>query len=203
MTRTLVTNWWLLALGGILEAVYAGMNTFMQRPNGSLAFRTSIHPSTAVNMGLFALGAGLCTIAAALLASGRFTKWLLSMNGIACSALGLLLAFWTGPLRFRTIALLIVTMALSLAFYGLSAVRGLRQHTPERWFSIVGAAVSAGFALAFFALGFGFIKLPPPSPMFTFLWLGAYFAFSAMCMWGLVLGLVLRPRGHSPRFSTS
>jgi hypothetical protein len=46
--------------------------------------------------------------------------------------------------------------------------------------------VSLGFALAFVALGFGAIKIEPGSHT-ELLWLGAYFAFSAVCMLGFAL----------------
>ena len=36
MTQRLIKNWWLLALGGVLYAMYSAMNFFMQRSDGSL-----------------------------------------------------------------------------------------------------------------------------------------------------------------------
>ena len=48
-------------------------------------------------------------------------------------------------------------------------------------------AVSVGFALGFLAFVFRWIKLEPTSP--SLLWIGSYFAFSAICM--LALGLRL------------
>jgi hypothetical protein len=56
---------------------------------------------------------------------------------------------------------------------------------------------SVGFALAFFAFVFRWIKLEPGSPAQTLHWLGSYFGFSAVCM----LGLALRLYSLSPSLS--
>jgi uncharacterized membrane protein HdeD (DUF308 family) len=106
MIQTLIKNWWLLALCGVLDAIYSVMNFFMQRPDGSLTLRTFVNNrGTLVYMGMLALAAGACIIAAGIWSSRKGKSWLLVLNGLACSTLGLIFTFWTGPLAFRTVAL--------------------------------------------------------------------------------------------------
>jgi uncharacterized membrane protein HdeD (DUF308 family) len=188
--QTLIKNWWLLALCGVLDAIISVMNFFMQRPDGSLALRTFVHNrGTLVNMGMLALAAGVCTIAAGIWSSRKGKSWLLALNGLACSALGLILTFWTGPLAFRTVALPIVVMAMSIGIYELETARALRRHLADEWLLGAAGVASFGFALAFIAFVFRWIKLEPGSPAQTLHWLGSYFGFSAICMLGLALRL--------------
>ena len=137
----------------------------MQRPNGSLA-RGSVEL-----LGMFALAAGLCALAAGICGSR-----LLALNGLASSALGLILAFWTGPLGFGTVALLMAVIAVSMGIY---------EWTSGRIVWRIAGAASLGFGLAFFAFAFGWIKLNPKSPAESLFWLGSYFGLNAICMLGL------------------
>jgi len=176
--QTLIKNWWLLALCGIFEAVYAAVNLFMQGADGSWAVRTFAVRSTVLRIGALALAAGACAILAGLRSSKR-KSWLLVLNGLAFGALGLLLRFWTGPLAFRTIAFLIVVMAASAGILELTAARKLRRHAAAEWFLGLAGVVSVGFGLVFlaFVLGVG-----PKDAVTTFLWMGSYFGFSALCL---------------------
>jgi uncharacterized membrane protein HdeD (DUF308 family) len=190
LIQTLIKNWWLLALCGVLDAIISVMNFFMQRPDGSPTLRTFVHSrGTVVHMGMLALAAGACTIAAGIWSSRKGKSWLLVLNGLACSALGLIFTFWTGPLAFRTVALLIVVMAMSIGIYELATARTLRRHLADEWLLGAAGVASVGFALAFFAFVFRWIKLEPGSPAQTLHWLGSYFGFSAICMLGLALRL--------------
>jgi len=185
----LIRNWWPLALGSVLYAFYSLMNFFMQRPDGSLAVRTSIHYSpTVIHMGELAAAAGACTITAAIWNSVKGKSWLLVLNGLACSALGLILTFWRGRLAFSTVALLIVVMALSIGVYELLSARTFRR-LADKWFLSAAGVGSVGFALVFLAFALRWIRLDPTSPTESLLWLGAYFGFSAICMLGLALRL--------------
>ncbi|MGA3023711.1 MAG: DUF308 domain-containing protein [Bryobacteraceae bacterium] len=189
MIQTLIKNWWLLALCGVLDAIYSVMNFFMRRPDGSLALRTLVHRGTVVDMGMLALAAGACTIAAGIWSSRKGKPWLLLLNGLACSILGLIFTFWTGRLAFRTVALLIVVMAMSIGIHELATARTLRRHPADEWLLGAAGVASVGFALAFFAFVLRWIRLDPASPAQTLLWLGSYFGFSAICMLGLALRL--------------
>ena len=117
MIRIGFSNLLLLAVCGVLNAAYAIMNFFMQRPDGSMAFRTFSHKSTVIEMGMLALATGACTIVAGV---GRFKMskaWLVVPNGLACSVLGLIFTCWTGRLSFGTVAILLTVMALSIGIY--------------------------------------------------------------------------------------
>ena len=204
--RTLIKNWWLLALCGVLDAMYAFMNFFMRRADGSLGLRIfGVNRSTLVYMGMLALAAGACTIAAGIWRFSRGKSWLLVLNGLACSALGLILTFRAGrPIAFRTIALLMVMMAMSIGIYELATARTLRRHLADEWLLGAAGVASVGFGLAFFAFVFGWIKLDPGSPAQTLHWFGSYFGFSAICMLGLaLLSHRLDPADRGPRAMTA
>ncbi len=177
----------LLVICGVLYAAYALLNFFMQGTDGFPTLRTSVqHRGTVVEMGIVALAAGVCTMAAAYWSSRKSSAWLLAVNGFACSLLGLILTFWKGRLQFSTIALLIVVMAVSVGVYQLAIAR-------TSWLLKAAGVASVAFALAFLAFLFGWIKLDPGAPAQSLYWLGSYFAFSAACM----LWLSSRP-GRSP-----
>ena len=122
--------------------------------------------------------------------------WLLALNGLALSALGVIYHLASGfRISFLTVALLLVVMAISLGILDWTTARTLRsqRRVADEWLLGVAGLASVGFALAFFALGFRWIKVEPGSHS-DLLWLGAYFGFSAICM----MGLSLRLRGLSP-----
>jgi uncharacterized membrane protein HdeD (DUF308 family) len=187
LIQTLIKNWWLLAICGLLHATNSLTNFFMEGPDGSLTLRTFALRGTVLNIGMLALAAGACTIAAGIWHSSKGRSWLLVVNGAALAALGLILRFWTGRLALRTIALLFVVMALSIGILQLATALRLRRHLAEEWFLGLAGAVSVGFALAFFGLAFRWIK--PERPESIFLWLSSYFGFSAICMLAVSLRL--------------
>jgi hypothetical protein len=189
VAQTLAKNGWLLALCGLLDAIYAAMNFFMQGPDGSVMLRTSVNSNgTLENMGLLALAAGTSTIATGSLGS-RDKSWLVVVNGVASGALGLTLCGAFGfRIGFRTLALLTVVMALSLGVYELSVALTLRNHSSIKLLLCAAGVVSVGFALVFFAFAFDWVELGP-RPMSDFLWFGFYFGFTALSMLGLALGM--------------
>ncbi len=85
--RALSKIWWLLALCGIVDAMCAAMNLLMLNPEGSLGLRRFALPNTVWDMSMLALVAGACAITAGLWNSGRGNSWLLSLHGLALSAL--------------------------------------------------------------------------------------------------------------------
>ena len=187
LIQKLIKNWWLLALCGVLDATISVIYLIRQDTDGPLTFH-SWH-STIVFLGKLTLATGICTIAAGIWSSGKSKSWLLVLNGVACSALGAIFAFWTGPLAFRTVALLIVMMAMSIGIYELAIARTLRRLADE-WLLGAAGIASVGFGVAFLAFMFRWIRLKPGSPAQSLHWLGSYFGFSAICM--LVLSLQLR-----------
>jgi uncharacterized membrane protein HdeD (DUF308 family) len=197
MIQTLIKNWWLLALCGVLDAIMSVLYLIMQDRDSPITF--SAWGGTIVLLGKLALAAGACTIAAGIWRSAKGKCWLLVLNGLALSALGLIcykLARYR--ISFLTVALLIILMAISIGILQLVTARTLRRqrHVADAWFLGLAALTSVGFALAFLALGFRWINIEPGSHP-DLLWLGFYFGFSAICMLGLALRLhSLGPSGQ-------
>ena len=70
MIQTPTKNWWLLVFGGIFEALLSAMSFSMQGPGGSMTLRTSVrYGGTLEHMGMLALAAGVCMIAAGVWSS--------------------------------------------------------------------------------------------------------------------------------------
>ena len=188
LIQTLIKNWWLLALCGVLDAIFSAVYLVTQAPDGSLTVRKYAVHGTIVFLGKLALAAGACTIAAGLWRSTKGKSWLLVVNGLALSALGLIFNNLIHyRISFRTVALLLVVMAMSVGIFELVTARTLRRHVADEWFLGLAGAASVGFALAFLALGFRWIQLEQPESMF--LWLSSYFGYSAICMLALALRL--------------
>jgi hypothetical protein len=93
-------------------------------------------------------------------------------------------------IRFLTVAVLIIVMALSIGALELLTAQKLRREHRYQYGWIAGLAGvgSVGFAVVFLALGLKWIAIEPGSHL-DILWLGAYFGFNALGM----LGLALRP----------
>jgi len=188
MIQTLLKNWWLLAVCGVLDAAYAAMNLFMFDPEGSLTLRRWMGPGTLRNMSEIALAAGACTIAAGIWSSGKGRSWLLALNGLALGAFGVigLSPIPRGRVSFLPIALLFVVMAVTIGVFALATARTLRRHLVDRWFLGVAGTAAAGFALGFLVFGFRWVRLEPTEYL---LWMSSYFAFSALSMIGAALRL--------------
>jgi uncharacterized membrane protein HdeD (DUF308 family) len=180
MIQTLIRKWWLLASCGVIDAIISVI--FLD--HGGLSTKTAV-----AFLGNFTLAAGTLTIAAGILSLRDGKSWLLVMNGLACSALGLMLSFGASrAVTFRTIALFVVVMAVSIGVYELAMVRTSRRVAGE-WLLGTAGVVSVGFALVFLAFIMSWIKLEPSPSGQTFNWLGSYFGFSAICVLGLALHL--------------
>lgn len=183
MIRTLTNNWLLLAVCGVLEAMISAIYLIIQHTDGPIIFYS--WNAAVAFAGRVALAAGACTIATATWKSATGRCWLLVLNGLALCALGLLHGFVRFRISFLAVSLLIILMAMSMGGLELAIARSLNQRgIAARWFLAVAAASSIGFALAFLALGFRWIKIEAGSHA-DFLLLGSYFGFSAICKLGL------------------
>lgn len=191
MAQSLVKSCWLLALCGVIDALFAVLIVLMGSPHGSPILHTLIQNRAAISqLGLLALAAGVCTIAASVWRSRKGNSWLLALNGLACTSLGLLFNLGpTRPITFRTIALVIVTMAMSIGLYELATARTLRGQLIDEWLLGAAGVVSVGFAVVFLGFVLRWIKLDPSPSAQTFNWLGSYFGFTAICMVGLAVRL--------------
>lgn len=184
MIQTLTKNRWLLALCGLLDAIISAIYFLIADTDGSLT--SHAWHGTVVWLGRLAMVAGACTIAAGIWRSGKGKCWLLVLNGLALFTLGLIYdRLIRYSISFRTIALLISVMAISIGILELLV--------GDRLLFMAGVT-SLGFALAFLGFVFRWIQLDPGSPAQTLLWLGSYFACSAMCK------LALAQRLHGPGF---
>lgn len=190
MNQKLLTSWWLLALCGVFDAIISAVYLIRQDSDEPLTYHA--WHGTMLYLGRLTLAAGVCTVAAGVWNSRKSNSWLLVLNGIACSALGAIFAFWTGPLAFRTIALLIVVMALSIGIYEFAIARFSRRLS----YGALGV-LSIGFGLAFLGFPFKWISLDPTAPAQSLHWLGSYFVFSAISMLVLILR---RPRPGLSQF---
>jgi hypothetical protein len=191
VTQTLIKNWWILALCGLLNAIISVIYLIMydSGPDGPLTLLG--WNGTVVFLNRLALATGIC-IAAGIWSSGRGKSWLLVLNGLAFSAYGLVPLFWRGPLSFLLFARLLTLMAMSIGILELVTARTLQRlrHVTVGWFLGLAGVASVGFALAFLALVFGVIQLEGrPFHPSVFLWLCSYFGFSAICMLGLALSM--------------
>ncbi len=195
LSQRLIRSWWLLALCGVLDALISAL--YLVRANAEGQSTYHVLRRTILYLGSLTLAAGVCTLAAGVWSGRRQNSWLLILNGLACSALGAIFTFWTGPLAFRTVALLIVVMALSIGAYEFGISRASHRVSQE-WLLGAVAVASVGFALAFLAFIFRWINLDPAAPAQSLNWLGAYFAFSAICMLVLILP---RPAFRNPAIS--
>lgn len=168
-------NWWLLVLAGVLNAVIAVIY-FDHAQNGFLL------RSTILLMSKLAFGAGVCVIVAGVWNFRNAKSWLLVLNGLALAGLGFITsgAALGEKISFRTVALVIIAMAVSLAVFEFATARELRRNIADEWLFGAAGAISIGFAFLFVALGFRWVRLEQPGSVN--LWLGAFFAFTALCM---------------------
>ncbi|HZS54970.1 MAG TPA: hypothetical protein VFA65_11240 [Bryobacteraceae bacterium] len=187
MVQKLVKNWWLLALCGVLEGVISVIY-FNHSGNGFHRLRDMIF------LGNITLAAGVCTVAAGVWRPANDNRWLVVLNGLALGALGLIFDGIIGfRISFRTVAFLIILAALSIGIFELITAQVIRRrrHPADGWILDLAGIVSVAFALVFFALGLGWIKVVPGS-FLDVLWLGSYFGFSAICMLWLAFRLQSR-----------
>jgi len=187
---TLSKTWWLLAWCGIADAILAALNILMLEPGGAVGFRRFALPGAVWDMGMLAVAAGVCAMAAGLWSSLRDHSWLLALHGLALGTFGLigLSPLVRGPLSFRLVSLVFVVMAVSIGVFALATARRLRGSGLDTAILTVAGAVSLGFAFSFFAVGFHWVTLGPRS---FWIWMASYFGFCAMFM------LWMAFRGHS------
>lgn len=193
---TLSKTWWLLALCGILNAMYATLYLLLMNP--LLIPRTIGSTSDAGwDLGLFALLAGACAIAAGLWTVGKDHSWLLSLHGLALGSFGMIVVSMGNsprPLSFRSVSLLFTVMAVSAGAFALETAKVRRRGARERWFPIAAGAALIGFALSFIAVGFQIVRLEAPT---FFSWMSSYFVLCAVFMLWLAFRAHSRAAGQS------
>jgi uncharacterized membrane protein HdeD (DUF308 family) len=190
VSQSLSKRWSLSVFCSLFYATFSFMILFIWSPDGFRVLRSFAHSRSSIQeLGLVALAAGVCTIATGIWNVREANSWLLVLNGLACSALGIMVALGASrPITFRSIALAIVVMAVSLGLYELVAAKTLRGHRVDEWLLTTAGVVSVGFAGVFLGFVLGWIRLDPSPSAQTFHWLGSYFGFSSICMLGLAWG---------------
>jgi uncharacterized membrane protein HdeD (DUF308 family) len=181
MIETLIRNWWLLFLRGVLALSLAVMAFLMLSSVESFTLREFAVRGMVVFLGILAVIAGVCTIAAGMWKAANGKWWLLFTDGIVIILAGFTLILADG-LTFRTVTHTIVVLATAIGVVELGIAFSIRRHVSDEWFLALGGAGSIGFALAFLLIG-----AEEAGPML--IWLGSYSAFSAVCMLGLSLRL--------------
>jgi hypothetical protein len=190
--RPLIAGWWMLALCGIADVMCGAMHLLMLKAMLNNSWFSRIWSTGPMYIGLFALFAGTCAIAASAWNFRRGDAWLLSLHGLALGAFGLIgvTPLVKGPLSFRPVSLLFVLMAVSAGAFAFGSARTLRSGSLERCFLILCGAASFAFAFSFVAVGFGWIRL---RPWYSYwIWMSSYFALCSAFM--LYLALRVRNR---------
>src|SRR5215831_5673059 len=93
MIRTLINNWWLLALRGVLALMLSVFLFSLQSMEKSVLTRPVIHMGVVVIFGLLAVAAGGCTIAAAVRHAGKEIPHLLLWDGVVVCIAGSIIMF--------------------------------------------------------------------------------------------------------------
>lgn len=183
MIQTLIKNWWLLLLRGLLAMLFSVMIFLTQSSADTITLREFAMKGMVVFLGILVLIAGACTAAAGIWRASAGKWWVLLADGIILSSAGLVLIL-VNRFSFRTVTLIVVVLAAAIGVTEVGAATLLRRHVPDEWFLALAGVASFGFALVFVLL-----KPVEPRPMFT--WLGTYSGFSGFCL----LGLAFRLRG--------
>jgi uncharacterized membrane protein HdeD (DUF308 family) len=181
MIKTLIKNWWLLALRGALAALFSVMAFLMVNSAETFTLREFATKGMTVLLGLLAFAEGVCTIAAGVWSLRDGESWLLALDGLCVSAAGVVLV-WSHQITFSAVTLLLVALAITIGLAELGTARLLRRHVPDEWFLIFAGLSSLAFGLAF-------LVIRPEGAGSILIWLGLYSGFSAVCMVGLALRL--------------
>jgi len=186
-------------LCSLFYAPFSFMILFIWSPNGFRTLHTFAHYRSSIEqLGLVALPAGVCTVATGIWNAREANSWLLVLNGLACSALGTVVVLGASrQITFRSIAIAIVVMAVSIGLYELVTAKTLPRHRVDEWLLTAAGVIAIGFGGVFLGFVFGWIRLDPSPSAQTFDWLGSYFGFSSICMLVLAWGY-FRPRSAIP-----
>lgn len=181
MIKTLIKNWWLLALRGVLATLFSVTAFLMRSSAETFTLREFATEGMTVFLGLLALAAGLCTIAAGVWSVRDGKSWLLALDGLCVSAAGVVLV-WSHQITFSAVAFVLVALAITIGVAELGTARLVRRHVPDEWFLVLAGLTSLAFGLAF-------LVIRPEGAGSILIWLGLYSGFSAVCMVGLALRL--------------
>jgi uncharacterized membrane protein HdeD (DUF308 family) len=172
MIRTLINNWWLLALRGVFAMAFAILAFSLRRLAESFLTRPIVHAGVVVIFGLLALAAGICTIAAAVRRADKDKSHLLLWDGVAVCIAGLVIVL-APKLELTWLVDIVAIWAVVIGVLELLIARRLRRHIPAEW--------SLAFAgMGSLCLGVYFLLQRSNEGASLLLWLAVYAAFSAV-----------------------
>src|SRR5262245_8609644 len=177
MLRIMIRNWWLFACRAAFALMFATYIWFIEGSKLPLLLRAFAHASTVVLFGLFAFGAGIFTLVAALRRASRdHGRGLLLLDGLGACAIGVL-AVAIPSLLVPQLVWIIVAWSLFIGVCEILIAQKIRHHLRDEYFL---AAAGCG------SLIFGCILLPGwiTDEHFLLIWLSAYSFFNAITMAG-------------------
>lgn len=146
MVRLLIQNWWLLLVRGILAVAFAIFIFLFLPIVPAPLLRELAFAGLLEIFALFAVIAGIITIAAAVHGAARGgAAWLLLADGVAVTACGLLILL-TPKLTLTHVIRLIAVTSLLVGLMEVIAGMRLRRHLADEWLMISSGLISLGFA---------------------------------------------------------
>jgi len=182
---TLVRNWWVVLLRGILGIVF-GVVTFFA-PGISLT-------ALVLLFGAFAFVDGILAVMGAIRRHGTGERWwLLLLQGIAGVAAGILAPLMPG-LTALVLLYVIAAWALITGGFELAAAIRLRKAINDEW-------LLALSGIASIALGVLLVLFPGAGALALVLWIGAYAFVSGILLTALAFRLRSWGRTRTPHFA--
>ena len=186
MVKVLAENWWFLFIRGLLALAFAMVGFSARTLMGSLFLQPLALASVELFFTVFAVSAGLVTIAAALRGFAKDQWHFLLLDGLVITAIGILLLL-VPVIVFSTLVRCLAAWAIALGAVELMAAFHLRRHIADEWL----LAASGTGTLLFGVLLF----IARPTSTQTLLdWLSGFALFSSAVM--IALSLRLRAWFH-------
>ena len=186
MLKLFIRHWWFLAARAVLALMF-GLIAFSVRTLVTESYFLGPIFLTGVQawFAVFAVAAGLITVAAAFAGMSEEKWWILLLDGIASIAAGIFVIAVPG-LSFASLVRIIALWGAVLGILECIAAMHLRRHLKDEW---ILAASGIGTMLFAFVLITGLPKTDPE----LLIWLSWFSFFSA----GVMATLAIRMRGTS------
>jgi len=187
MLTVLRTNWWALAIRGVLAVMF-----------GVLAF---IWPGLTMTVlvllfGVYAIADGILAIAAAVSKSERATRWwALLIQGVLGIMAGLLTFVWPGITALFLLYLIAFWAIFTGAFQIAAAIR-LRKELTGEWLMALGGAASVVFGVLL-------LLFPGAGALAVVWWIGAYAIVFGVLLLALAFSLRRWSREYTLRERTA
>jgi uncharacterized membrane protein HdeD (DUF308 family) len=181
--HALARKWWIVLLRGVAGVIF-GLATFFA-PGISLAMLVLV-------FGAYAFADGILAIISAIPRRGEDRWWLLLLDGLMGTAVGVATFLW---FQITALALLYLIAAWALVTGGfeIAAAIRLRKVITGEWLLVLSGIASV-------ALGVLLILFPGPGALALVLWIGAYALVSGALL--IALGFRLRSWARLPRVAS-